>query len=98
MRQLQEFDFDTRPSRSRYADAVSALVDDGVFAVELKRGEDFPANLALSSVQGSVSSLIRKRGKTARTRIVDKDTIVVGLQANGTSSRRRGREREAARA
>jgi hypothetical protein len=92
---LEEFDFTARPSRSRYADAVTALVDNGAHAVRLARGTDFPDNLKMDTVQSAVTTQIRKAGKRARTYKVDDDTLVVGLRPDHSPARRRGGERAA---
>lgn len=94
MEQLKSFDF-KKPSRSRYADAVDAVVDGGVFAVRLRRGEDFPEGVSMNSVQGAVADQIRKRGGRARTFRESEDSLVVSLWKNGEGPRRparRGRQ------
>lgn len=92
MEQLQSFAF-TKPSKSRYADAVAALVDNGVFAVRLRRGEDFPDGISMDGVQGAVSDQIRKRGKRARTFRESDDSLVVSLWPDGEGPRRSARRR-----
>lgn len=91
MEKLDTFDFSRRPSRSRYATAVNALLN-GTTAVRLKRGEDFPEDLNIESVQGSIAGLLRKEGKHARTYRESNDSLVVGLQS-APAQKRRGRER-----
>jgi hypothetical protein len=95
MEKLDSFDFSKRPSRSRYAPVVEALLhgktDDGkpVKAVRLKRGEDWPPDVNLDSVQGAISDQLRKAGKRAQTFRVDDDTLVVGLNDKPAPARRR---------
>lgn len=84
---LQEYDF-KRPSRSQYAPVAKALLEDGVFAVKLKRGEDFPQSANVSSVQGAVSTQVRESPKNvdrrrARTFVESDDVLVVSLYAAG---------------
>jgi hypothetical protein len=95
MKILEEFDFSKRPSRSRYAPVVRALVEDNAVAVQLERGEDFPADVKIATASSGVRAAIKKAGKRAEVYPVDDDTIVVRLRSNGTSSSRRGRAREA---
>lgn len=93
---LESYSF-TKPSTSRYAAAVSALVEDGHFAVKLKRGTDFPAEIGIEAVQGAISEQIRKRGKRARTFRESDDVLVVSLYGDGEGPRRRrGARRQAA--
>jgi hypothetical protein len=93
MKILQHFDFDQRPSRSRYAAAARALVEDGVKAVELERGEDFPADVKMATVQSGVRAAVKKAGKTAQTYIVTDDRIIVGLKDENAKPRRGGSRR-----
>lgn len=87
---LEEFDFDSRPSRSRYVAAMTALVEDNVRAVKLTRGQDFDADVQLASVQGAISTLARERfGVRVVTRRVGDDELVVGINPNQTVRRRR---------
>jgi hypothetical protein len=79
---LQSFEF-KKPSRSRYATVVKALVDDGAAAVRLKRGVDFPAEVSMDGVQSAVADQVRKRGKRARTFRESDDELVVALWADG---------------
>jgi hypothetical protein len=85
---LETHDF-KKPSRSRYAEAVKALIEDGVFAVRLKRGEDFPEEITAGSASGSVRQLIDKQGRIARCFIESERSLVVSLQPEGTTSRTR---------
>lgn len=91
---LDSFNFDERPSRSRYAAVVQALVQDGKHAVRLTRGTDFPAAVKIDTVQAGVSTAVRKAGKRARTRVVSDDELVVGLAEAG-APRKRARQRAA---
>jgi hypothetical protein len=93
MEKLSSFDFDHRPSRSRYVKVVVALADDKVHAVKLKRGEDFPEDVDISTVQAGVRNVFDKEGKRARTRIVSKDELVVGLHPEQTPRRRSPKRR-----
>lgn len=78
---LEQFDFDKRPSRSRYADVIKALVEDGVHAVKITRGEkEFPAEVSIETVQGGISTQVREAGRTAVTRKLGDDVLVVGLE------------------
>lgn len=95
MKRLQSFNFDERPSDSRYDPIVAALVDDGVVAVELRRGEDFDENTKVGGVQGQLRLRISKRGRRARVRILSDDVIVVGLWPKGGGPRRPTRRRTA---
>jgi hypothetical protein len=95
---LESYEF-KRTSKSQYAKVVKALVEDGRFAVRMRRGEDFPENNSLSSVQGAVGDQIRKAGRRARTFAEPPDHLVVSLYAEGegpTARRRPSRARAAA--
>jgi ribosomal protein RSM22 (predicted rRNA methylase) len=98
MEKLDSFDFSKRPSRSRYAPVIEALLhgktDDGkpVKAVRLKRGDDWPSDVNIDSVQGAIADQLRKVGKRAKTFRVDDNTLVVGL--NDAPTPRRARRRE----
>lgn len=96
---LNSYEF-RKPSHSQWAPVVKALVQDGVFAVRLKRGVDFPQDANLDTVQGGVSSQVRNAGRRARTFREGDDAIVVSLYAEGEGPRRtrtaRRRERVAA--
>lgn len=98
MERLDSFDFSKRPSRSRYAAVVKALVDEGVHAVRITRGVDFPDELQMDTVQGSISQQIRKAGKRARTYRESEDVLIVGLNEEAAPRRRGGRARELAAA
>jgi hypothetical protein len=87
MELLQSFDF-TRPSRSRYAPAVKALMEDRVFAVLLKRGEDFPADITMASVQGGIRDKIAKAGGRARIFPTEEGNLVVSLWPEGEGPKR----------
>jgi hypothetical protein len=93
MQQLTEYSF-TRASRSRYAEAVSLLLDKNVFAVRLVRGEDFDKEVSVKSVQRAVSQLIRKRGRSAHTFIEDENAIVLSLWPEGEGPSRPTRKRK----
>lgn len=94
---LQSYEF-KRESNSRYAPYVKALLD-GATAIRLKRGRDFPADAGLETIQGGVSTLVRKEGRRARTFREDNDNLVVALWPEGEGPRpRRARRREAAAA
>src|SRR4051812_13185702 len=95
MKRLQSFNFDERPSDSRYDPIVKALVDDGEVAIELRRGEDFPDTTKVGGVQSALRSRIEKRGRRARVRIVNDDVIVVGLWPKGGGPRKPARRRTA---
>lgn len=94
---LNEYDF-KRQSTSRYAPAVKALVDDGAFAVKLRRGVDFPQDVRTDNVQANVSNLVRARGKRARTFVESDDVVVVSLwpDGEGPKQRRKAAKRSAA--
>ena len=80
---LNNFDFNSRPSRSRYEAVADALINQGADAVKLVRGVDFPPSVKIDSVQGGVSTYIRENhDKSARTRVLDDDTLVVGINPN----------------
>lgn len=98
MEKLENFDFTKRPSRSRYAPIVKALVEDGAGAVRLTRGEDFPQPLAIDAVQGAIADQIRKAGRRARTYREDDDHLVVGLNHDPAPTRRRASRRVASAA
>jgi hypothetical protein len=103
MQKLESYDF-TRPSRSRYKEAVKALIDEGVYAVRLAPGEDFPSDVKIDGVVSAVANEVKKRGRHARTfRERDEDTdafvaLVVSLWPEGEEPRqsRRGRRRVSA--
>ena len=88
---LEKFDFADRPSRSRYAEVVKALVQDNVHAVKLERGKDFPNTVKMDTVQAGVSTAVRKAGKRARTRVLSQDVLVVGLNSEPAPKRRGGK-------
>jgi hypothetical protein len=97
MEKLSSFDFDARPSRSRYVPVVKALVDENTFAVKIKRGDpEFPEKVKVATIQAGVRTEVGKTGKTARTRILSADEIVVGLDPNPTSRRRSTKRRREA--
>src|SRR3954452_8261374 len=100
MKQLQSFDFDARDTDSPYDPIVKLLVEDGVFAVELSRGEDFDEDVKVGGLSNTLRGRIRKAGRRARIRIKSKDVIVVGLWPEGEGpkrpTRRRRRETTAA--
>lgn len=92
MEKLTSYEF-RRPSSSQYDDVVKALADDEIAAVRVKRGDDFPESIKMSSVQQGVRDAVKKRGRRARTFIEDDDHMVVGLYPKGEgprTSRRRG--------
>jgi hypothetical protein len=93
---LETFDWNHRPSRSRYAEAFRVLEEDGVEAVRLKRGEDFPAEIKMDSVKGGIRNEFLKRGRRARTREQDDGTLVVGFNPDPAPPRRRARVKQAA--
>lgn len=95
MKILQHFDFDQRPSRSRYASTVDALIVRNVAAVTLERGDDFPDDVKIATVQSGVRAAVAKAGKRARTYIISDDEIVVGLDDRPAKPRRSGKRREA---
>lgn len=92
---LETFNFDERPSRSRYAGVVKALVEQRKHAVKLTRGADFPVDVKIDTVQAGVSTAVRKAGKRARTRVVSDDELVVGL-ADDRPARKRALQRAVA--
>jgi hypothetical protein len=91
---LDSYEF-KRPSRSRYAPVVDALVNGvggkKVFAVKLKRGEDFPQASSISSVQGAISTQVREAGRRAKTFAESDDVLVVSLWPEGEGPRVRRR-------
>jgi hypothetical protein len=96
MKILTEYSF-KKEGRSRYEEAVKALCDEGVYAVELKRGEDFPENLSPQSASGGIRGLIAKRGYRARCFIESDDVLVVSLWSEGEGPKaRRKRQKVAA--
>lgn len=97
MEKLTSYEF-KRSSRSRYAPIVKALIDDGVNAVRIKRGDDFPDDVNMDGVQAAVSDQVRKRGRRARTFRESDDALVVALWPEGEgprTPRRRGARRPA---
>lgn len=104
---LQQYAF-RRPSTSQYAAAIAAIAhpdpNKRAFAVKLKRGEDFPVDAKTSTVQGGVSTQLRKaledvpdlRGRIPRTFVESDDVVVVALhpEGEGPKSRRTSRRRE----
>lgn len=104
MEKLDSFNFDERPSRSRYAPVVKALVEDGTFAVALNRGEPmFPEDVKIDSVIAGVRTAVSKAGKRTRIRraplpdgTLSNDRLVVGLDTEPAPRRRSSRKREAA--
>lgn len=91
---LDSYEF-TRPSTSRYAPVVQALVNDNKFAVKLKRGEDFPEDATIATVQGAVSQQIRNAGRNARTFAESDDVLVVTLRSEeeATKAKRSAKRR-----
>jgi hypothetical protein len=85
---LDSYEF-KKPSKSRYAPVVKALVDDGAFAVRLERGVDFPADRSLDNVQGAISQQVRNAGRRAKTFAEPPDALVVSLYEEGDGPRRR---------
>jgi hypothetical protein len=85
---LRSYEF-KKPSKSRYAPVVKALVEDGVFAVRLVRGTDFPSEATIDSVQGAVSQQVRNAGRRARTFAESLDALIVSLYPEGEGPRRR---------
>lgn len=94
---LNSYEF-RKPSRSQWAPVVKALVEDGNFAVRLKRGVDFPEDANLDTVQGGVSSQVRNAGRAARTFREGDDALVVTLRAEGEGPRRSRATRKRERA
>jgi hypothetical protein len=90
---LQSYTFQ-RPSRSQYAPVVKALVEDGVPAVRLTRGEDFSQDAKMLSVQGGVSDQLRKAGggRIPRTFVEDDDHLIVSFHAEGEGPKPRRRK------
>jgi hypothetical protein len=97
---LESYDF-KRESTSQYADAIKAITHPDparrAFAVKLKRGEDFPAEAKTSTVQGGVSTQLRKaledvpdlRGRIPRTFVESDDVVVISLHPEGEGPRPR---------
>jgi hypothetical protein len=104
---LQQYAF-KRPSTSQYAEAIKAVChpdpNKRAYAVKLKRGEDFPADAKTSTVQGGVSTQLRKaldevpelRGRRPRTFVESDDVVVVALwpEGEGPRPRRKSQRRE----
>src|SRR3954469_10838498 len=104
---LESYDF-KRESTSQYAAAIRAIAHPDparrAFAVKLKRGEDFPAEAKTSTVQGGVSTQLRKaledvpdlRGRIPRTFVESDDVVVVSLhpEGEGPKPKRTSRRRE----
>lgn len=67
-----DYDF-SRESTSRYKEAVDAALDGKV--VRLTRQADFP-DARVKNVQSTITNLIRKAGKQAKTKIESDDAIV----------------------
>lgn len=94
---LNSYEF-RKPSNSQWAKVVKALVQDGAFAVRLKRGVDFPQDANLDTIQGGISSQVRNAGRRARTFREGDDAIVVSLYAEGEGPRRSRATRKRERA
>jgi hypothetical protein len=75
---LQSYEF-KRPSRSQYTPVVTALVDEGIPFVRMKRGEDFSDHTKIASVRNGVSDQLHKAGggRTPRTWVEDDDNLIV---------------------
>jgi uncharacterized protein related to proFAR isomerase len=99
MEKLDSFDFSKRPSRSRYAPVIDALVHDRnpAAAVRLTRGDEiWPADVNVDSVQGAIADQMRKIGKRAKTFRESDDSLVIGLNDKPAPKRARRREAVAA--
>ena len=94
MRTLDAFDFDSRPSRSRYKEVVKMLTDGTAKVVVLERGDAyFLENVKAETVQASVSAAIRNAGKRPNTRIIeDGNAVVVGINEKPARTRSNGRK------
>ena len=92
---LQSFTFQ-KPSTSRYAPVVEALLKTPTPIIRLKRGEDFPQEAKIESVQGALATQVRDspqntNGRRARTFTETDDSLVVTLWAEGEGPRRRAK-------
>ena len=96
MQRLDSYEF-KKPSTSKYAPVVKALVEDGVFAVRLVRGQDFGRDVTLDAVQGAVSQQVRNAGRRARTFRESDDALVVSLWPEGEGPRTPRRRRSSQR-
>ena len=97
---LQSYNFQ-KPSRSQYAPVVKALLEDGAPIVKLKRGEDFPSDAKIESVQGAVTTQIRQapantNRRIARTFTESDDALIVTLwpEGQGPKARKKAAKRE----
>jgi|SRR4051812_5309144 hypothetical protein len=89
MKILTSYEF-KRPSRSRVAPVVSLLVDEGVFAVHLERGDEIWRDSDnADSLKNTLSTEVRKRGRRARIFTESDDAIVVSLWPEGEGPRAR---------
>lgn len=84
---LQSYEF-RKPSRSRYAPVVKALLEDGAPVVKLTRGEDFDQDAQIGSVQGAVSAQVRESPKNTDKRrphtfVESDDVLIVALYPKG---------------
>jgi hypothetical protein len=84
---LQTYEFRRQP-RGQYAPVVKALLEDGAPIIKLTRGEDFPQNAKIGSVQGAVSAQVRdsplnKDKRRAKTFTESDDVLIVTLYAEG---------------
>jgi hypothetical protein len=91
---LHNYEF-KRESRSRYAAAIKALVEDGVFSVRLFRGVDFPKEVPMNSIQGGVKDAFKKSGHHIRTFTEGEDAIVISRQPEGYTPRGRKKRQRA---
>jgi hypothetical protein len=91
MKILDSYDF-VRPYNGRWVEVIKALMEDGVFAVRLERGEDFPEDQKIENVQNAISQQIIKAGGNPKTFIEDRETknvLIVSLRPEGEERAKR---------
>lgn len=99
MKILNDYSFH-RPYNGRWVDVVKALMEDGVFAVRLERGEDFPEDKKIENVQNAITQQITKAGGHARTFVEDRETknvLIVSLWPDGEGPAKRAPKAKAAK-
>lgn len=94
METLQSYSF-KRPSRSQYTPVVKVLTENPDRIIRLKRGEDFPRDAKIASVQGAVSTQLREAGggRRPRTFVEDDDNLIVAFWPEGEGPKPRAKRR-----